>query len=106
MDGKLLQKILRQNGISQTQVAELLGVSRQAISNMLHNTVSVKSSILEKISEEFDIDISQFFGKEGSEDMLKSQIEALKKQITELQEQLKEKDKTINRLIGIIEQRI
>lgn len=106
MDGKLLQEILRKNGIKQIQVAELLGISRQGVSNMLSNTKSVKSSILEKISQEFNIDIGEFFGEKADVEALKIQIKTLQKQIAELQEQLKEKDKTINRLIGIIEQRI
>lgn len=106
MEGKFLQEILRKKGIKQKEVAELLGVSKQAISNMLNNTTNVKSSILERIADEFKIDIGEFFGEKVDEEALKIQIKTLQKQIAELQEQLKEKDKTINRLIGIIEQRI
>lgn len=106
MEGKFLQQILKQKGIKQKEVAELLGVSKQSISNMFNNTANVKSSILEKISQEFNIDIGEFFGEKVDEEALKLEIQSLKNQNAELKEQLKEKDKTISRLIGIIEQRI
>lgn len=73
---------------------------------MFNNTANVKSSILEKISQEFNIDIGEFFGEKVDEEALKLEIQSLKNQNAELKEQLKEKDKTISRLIGIIEQRI
>ena len=101
MEGKILQEILRKKGITQNQVAELLGVTKQTVSAMMR-TSSVKSTTLEKIAENFGIEISEFFnGTDIAE--LKEELGMLRKKVTELEDQIKEKDATINRLIGIIE---
>lgn len=101
MEGKKLQEILKGRGITQNQVAELLGVTKQTVSAMMR-TSSVKSTTLEKIAENFGIEISEFFnGTDIAE--LKEELGMLRKKVTELEDQIKEKDATINRLIGIIE---
>ena len=102
MEGKNLQEILKKRGITQNQVAELLGVTRQTVSAMFHAS-SVKSTTLEKIAKNFGIEISELFGEKTDLTELKEELGMLRKKITELEDQVKEKDATINRLIGIIE---
>lgn len=104
MEGKKLQEILRVKGITQTQVAELLGVTRQTVSAMM-KAASIKSTTLEKIAREFGIEITEFFGgNETSE--LKREIERQKEKIAQLEAQLKAKDETISTLVGIIDKKI
>ena len=104
MEGRILQDILKKKGITQTQVAELLGVTRQTVSAMM-KTASVKSTTLEKIAESFGIDILEFFGG-GDVVLMKKQLQEKDKKIAELEAKVKEKDESIMRLIGIIEKRI
>lgn len=104
MEGKKLQEILRVKGITQTQVAELLGVTRQTVSAMM-KAASIKSTTLEKIAREFGIEITEFFGGDETSE-LKREIERQKERIIQLESQLKSKDDTIARLIEIIDKKI
>lgn len=104
MEGKKLQEILRVKGITQTQVADLLGVTRQTVSAMMKNA-SVKSTTLERIADAFNIEISEFFGG-GEISELKREVERQKQKIAQLESQLKQKDETISRLIDIIDKKI
>lgn len=103
MEGKKLQEILKIKGITQTQIAELLGITKQSVSSMM-KAAAVKSSTLEKIAHGFNLDITEFFGGHETSE-LKREIEALRKKLAEVETQLKQKDETINRLIGILERR-
>ena len=103
MEGKKLQEILKIKGITQTQIAELLGITKQSVSPMM-KAAAVKSSTLEKIAHGFNLDITEFFGGHETSE-LKREIEALRKKLAEGETQLKQKDETINRLIGILERR-
>lgn len=103
MEGKKLQEILKIKGITQTQIAELLGITKQSVSAMM-KAAAVKSSTLEKIAHGFNLDITEFFGGHETSE-LKREIEALRKKLAEVETQLKQKDETINRLIGILERR-
>ena len=104
MEGKKLQEILRIKGITQTQVAELLGVTRQNVSAMM-KAASIKSTTLEKIAKAFGIEITEFFGG-GEVSELKREIERQKEKIEQMESQLKSKDTTISKLIEIIDKKI
>lgn len=104
MEGKIFQQKLRDLGITQTQIAELLGITKQSVSAMM-KAAAVKSSTLEKIAHGFNLDITEFFGGHETSE-LKREIEALRKKLAEVETQLKQKDETISRLIDIIDKKI
>lgn len=95
MDGKEFLEKLRELGISQQQVADILGVTRQTISAMKRNA-SVKLSNLEKIAAALGKDISMFLEDEDVEANYKALLKAK-------DEKIKELEATVQRLIGIIE---
>lgn len=96
MNGKEFQKKLKELGITQAKVAEILGVTPQTVSGIMRNA-SVKIGMLEKIAEGIGKDISVFLGDEVSEN------EKYQAVIKAKDEKIKELEGTIQRLIGIIE---
>ena len=95
MDGKEFLEKLKELGISQQQVADILGVTRQTISAMKRNA-SVKLSNLEKIATALGKDISMFLEDEEVDANYQALLKAK-------DEKIKELESTISRLIGIIE---
>lgn len=95
MDGKEFQKKLKELGITQAKVADILGVTRQTISAMKRNA-SVKLSNLEKIAAALGKDISMFLEDEEVDANYQALLKAK-------DEKIKELESTISRLIGIIE---
>ena len=95
MNGKEFQQKLRELGITQAKVAQILGVTPQTVSGMMRNS-SVKISLLEKIAEGIGKDISVFLQEDDLDEKMRL---ALK----EKDEKIKELEATIQRLIGIIE---
>lgn len=59
MNGQDFQKKLKELGITQAKVAEILGVTPQTVSGMMR-TASVKIGMLEKIAQGIGKDISVF----------------------------------------------
>lgn len=96
MDGKELQKKLKELGITQARVAEILGITPQTVSGMMRNA-SIKVGMLERIAEGIGKDISVFLDNEFSEN------EKYQAVIQAKDEKIKELEATIQRLIGIIE---
>ena len=99
MEGKKLQEILRKNGIKQVEVAKLLGITEQSVSSMMRSP-SVKSGFLEKIIKEFGLD-----SLIDENDSKTEEINRLRKEVEDLKDDLKQKENTIQRLLGIIEKR-
>ena len=113
MEGKNFQKKLKELGITQAQVAEILGITPQSVSSMM-KAMSVKTSSLEKIARGLGKDISVFFDDNTSDiasmkkalDEKDAIIKKLDERVTSLEAQLKAKDETIATLIGIIDKKI
>lgn len=100
MDGKNFQKKLREMGITQLQVAEILGITQQSVSAMV-KTNSIKTTTLEKIAQAIGKDISIFFSE--GELQRAQEIESLKKILDEKDEQIKRLQIQVDRLLAIIE---
>jgi len=94
MTGRELQRIIREHGIRQYQIAKALGITEQTVSAMMRAD-SVKTSTLEKISEKFKISLMEFYGL-NSEDP-----KELMYQINELKKQIKKDKETIYRLVKL-----
>lgn len=63
--GKKIQKIRKNNNLSQSDLAEMLGVSRQSVSKWETGTATPEISKLIQISEMFDISVDMILGTEG-----------------------------------------
>ena len=100
MDGKKFQKKLREMGITQFQVAEILGITQQSVSAMV-KTNSIKTTTLEKIAQAIGKDISVFFSE--SELQRSQEIENLKKLLEEKDQQIRRLQSQTDRLLAIIE---
>lgn len=113
MEGKIFQQKLRDLGITQAQVAEVLGITPQSVSSMM-KAMSVKTSTLEKIAKGLGKDISLFFSDNESDmasmkkalDEKDERIRKLEERVKALEAQAQTKDETISRLIGIIDKKI
>ena len=100
MDGKIFQKKLREMGIKQYQVAQILGVTEQTVSAMMRAD-SIKTTTLEKIARAIGKDISIFFSE--IELQRAQEIENLKKILDEKDQQIKRLQVQVDRLLAIIE---
>jgi transcriptional regulator with XRE-family HTH domain len=98
--GDRIREILKNKNISQTKLAESLGVSRQVINQYL-NAGSMTTATLEKIAEAIDVPVICFYNGSNTTELqvnytcLKSDYEQLKEEkhqlelyIIELQNQL------------------
>ena len=100
MDGKKFQKKLREMGVTQLEVAKILGVTQQSVSAMV-KTNSIKTTTLEKIAQAIGKDISIFFSE--SELQRAQEIENLKRVRNEKDAQIKKLQEQADRLLKIIE---
>lgn len=99
MDGNEFLKKLKGMGVSQTQVAEILGVTRQTISCMRY-AQSVKTSVVEKIANAIGSSVGELLNERPDLDL--QELRRLRQENEELKEEIKKKDATIDKLIGII----
>lgn len=95
MNGQDFQKKLKELGITQAKVAEILGVTPQTVSGMMR-TASVKIGMLEKIAQGIGKDISVFLEENDIQEKNRTLLKEKDEKIAEL-------EATIQRLIGIIE---
>ena len=95
MNGQDFQKKLKELGITQAKVAEILGVTPQTVSGMMR-TASVKIGMLEKIAQGIDKDISVFLEENDIQEKNRQLLKEKDEKIAEL-------EATNKRLIGIIE---
>lgn len=95
MNGQDFQKKLKELGISQQKVAEILGVTPQTESGMMR-TASVKIGMPEKIAQGIGKDISVFLEENDIQEKNRQLLKEKDEKIAEL-------EATIQRLIGIIE---
>lgn len=100
MDGKIFSKKLKQMGVTQLQVANILGVTQQSVSAML-KAGSIKTTTLEKIAKGIGKDISVFFSE--TELQRAQEIENLKKLLDEKDEQIRRLQIQVDRLLNILE---
>lgn len=100
MNGNDFLKKLKGMGVSQTQVAEILGVTRQTVSCMRY-AQSVKTSVVEKIANAIGSSVGELLNERPDLDL--QELRRLRKENEELREEIKKKDATIDKLIGIIE---
>ena len=99
MNGNDFLKKLKGMGVSQTQVAEILGVTRQTVSCMRY-AQSVKTSVVEKIANAIGASVGELLNEMPDLDL--QELRRLRKENEELKEEIKKKDATIDKLIGII----
>ena len=99
MDGNEFLKKLKGMGVSQTQVAEILGVTRQTVSCMRY-AQSVKTSVVEKIANAIGSSVGELLNERPDLDL--QELRRLRKENEELKEEIKKKDATIDKLIGIL----
>lgn len=99
MDGNEFLKKLKGMGVSQTQVAEILGVTRQTVSCMRY-AQSVKTSVVEKIANAIGSSVGELLNERPDLDL--QELRRLRQENEELKEEIKKKDATIDKLIGII----
>lgn len=99
MNGNDFLKKLKGMGVSQTQVAEILGVTRQTVSCMRY-AQSVKTSVVEKIANAIGSSVGELLNERPDLDL--QELRRLRKENEELREEIKKKDATIDKLIGII----
>lgn len=99
MNGNDFLKKLKGMGVSQTQVAEILGVTRQTISCMRY-AQSVKTSVVEKIANAIGSSVGELLNERPDLDL--QELRRLRKENEELKEEIKKKDATIDKLIGIL----
>lgn len=99
MNGNDFLKKLKGMGVSQTQVAEILGVTRQTISCMRY-AQSVKTSVVEKIANAIGSSVGELLNERPDLDL--QELRRLRQENEELKEEIKKKDATIDKLIGII----
>lgn len=95
MDGKDFLEKLKELGISQQKVAEILGVTRQTVCAMRKNA-SIKLSTLETVAKGLGIDLAALINDDNQDE----KTQAL---LREKDEKIKELEATVQRLIGIIE---
>lgn len=101
MNGKIFLQKLRERGINQSQVAEWLGITKQAVS-ALKRTETVRTSTIETIAQALGIPVAELFEDESQESK-NAELKRLRQENEALKTELKSKDATIDRLIGIIE---
>lgn len=99
MNGNDFLKKLKGMGVSQTQVAEILGVTRQTVSCMRY-AQSVKTSVVEKIANAIGASVGELLNERPDLDL--QELRRLRKENEELREEIKKKDATIDKLIGIL----
>lgn len=99
MNGNDFLRKLKGMGVSQTQVAEILGVTRQTISCMRY-AQSVKTSVVEKIANAIGSSVGELLNERPDLDL--QELRRLRQENEELKEEIKKKDATIDKLIGII----
>ena len=99
MNGNDFLKKLKGMGVSQTQVAEILGVTRQTVSCMRY-AQSVKTSVVEKIANAIGASVGELLNERPDLDL--QELRRLRQENEELREEIKKKDATIDKLIGII----
>lgn len=99
MNGNDFLKKLKGMGVSQTQVAEILGVTRQTVSCMRY-AQSVKTSVVEKIANAIGSSVGELLNERPDLDL--QELRRLRQENEELKEEIKKKDATIDKLIGII----
>lgn len=99
MNGEDFLKKLKGMGVSQTQVAEILGVTRQTVSCMRY-AQSVKTSVVEKIANAIGSSVGELLNERPDLDL--QELRRLRQENEELKEEIKKKDATIDKLIGIL----
>ena len=67
--GKKIQTIRKNNNLSQSDLAEMLGVSRQSVSKWETGTATPEISKLIQISEMFDLSVDMILGTECNVDI-------------------------------------
>lgn len=99
MNGNDFLKKLKGMGVSQTQVAEILGVTRQTVSCMRY-AQSVKTSVVEKIANAIGSSVGELLNERPDLDL--QELRRLRQENEELKEEIKKKDATIDKLISIL----
>ena len=99
MNGNDFLKKLKGMGVSQTQVADILGVTRQTVSCMRY-AQSVKTSVVEKIANAIGSSVGELLNERPDLDL--QELRRLRQENEELKEEIKKKDATIDKLIGML----
>ena len=73
---KILRKLLRDKGMTQTDLGCLMGLSQNVISDMINGISDVKLSRMERVAEIFEVPVTEcgFFSKEAMPPEIKSPI--------------------------------
>ena len=58
-----LDEIIKEMGITQAELAERTGLSRQSINRLVNNPRQVRLSTLEALIKELDVEINKLFKK-------------------------------------------
>lgn len=101
MNGKIFLQKLKERGITQSQVAGWLGVTKQSVS-ALKNTETVRTSTLETIAKALNMTVSELIDDESQESRL-AEIKRLRQENESLKALLESKERTITHLIGVID---
>lgn len=65
MIGEKLKELLKQRGMKQSELATMIGVSKQTINSIItRNNKAVDFSTMEKIADALDVPIEYFFDRE------------------------------------------
>ena len=78
--GKMIVKLRREKRISQEKLAELLGISRQTLSNYENDITSPDLMQAKKVTEVFDISLDELIGNNTLSSKISSTERLIKKQ--------------------------
>lgn len=114
MSGEELKEVLRKTGMGITDIAKILGVSQQSLSQSL-KVKDVKTGLVEDLAKALKLPISYFFGEgvnynkatangQSSVAAINSNVtmescDVLKERIKHLEDVLREKERLINVLM-------
>ena len=93
--GQVVAKLRKQNGFTQEQLGKLLNVSSQAISKWENNQSEPDLATIEKITEIFNIKISDFFDMANSEETTSISKRTFKDRVVSWYKNLSKKFKTL-----------
>ena len=63
-----IKDILKQRGLTQNELAEMLGINRVSLSRILSNKNDMRVSTITKIADAIGCDVSEFFTPAETED--------------------------------------
>lgn len=93
--GQVIAKLRKQNGFTQEQLGKILNVSSQAISKWENNQSEPDLATIEKITEIFNIKISDFFDMANSEETTSISKRTFKGRVVSWYKNLSKKFKTL-----------